>query len=49
MPSNLTVTAAVTNVADRDPPRVKNLDLNYDPFFFNPVGRAFKVAVNKRF
>jgi len=49
MASNLTVTAAVTNVADRDPPRVKTLDLNYDPFFYNPIGRAFKVAVNKRF
>jgi iron complex outermembrane receptor protein len=49
MPSNLTVTAAVTNVADRDPPVIKNIDLNYDPFFYNPVGRAFKVAVNKRF
>jgi iron complex outermembrane receptor protein len=49
MASNLTVTAAVFNVADRDPPRIKNLDLNYDPFFYNPVGRAFKVAVNKRF
>jgi iron complex outermembrane receptor protein len=47
--SDLTVTGAVINAGDRDPPRILNLDLNYDPFFYNPVGRAFKVGINKRF
>ena len=49
MPSNLTITAAVFNVADRDPPPVRTLDFNYDPLFFNPVGRALKLEVQKRF
>jgi iron complex outermembrane recepter protein len=47
--NDLFVGASVFNVADRDPPRAKFLDYNYDPFFANPVGRAFKVSVSKRF
>jgi iron complex outermembrane receptor protein len=46
---DLSLTGAVFNIADRDPPRAKLLDYNYDPFFYNPVGRAFKVALTKQF
>jgi len=49
MPSNLMVTAAVFNLADRDPPSVRLADFSYDPLFYNPIGRAFKVALQKRF
>jgi iron complex outermembrane recepter protein len=49
LPEGLTLTGAVFNVADRDPPRAKLLDYNFDPLFYNPVGRAFKVALTKRF
>jgi iron complex outermembrane receptor protein len=49
MPSNLTFTAAVFNVADRDPPAVRQVDFSYDPQFYNPIGRAFKVEMQKRF
>ena len=49
LPSELTLTGAVFNVADRDPPAVRLTDYNYDPFFGNPVGRAFKVGLSKQF
>ena len=43
-----TVSAAVFNLTDRDPPLVW-LDLSYDPFIGNPLGRYFKVALTKEF
>lgn len=43
------ITAAVFNVADRDPPVVRLTDYNYDPSFGNPIGRVFKVGVSKQF
>jgi iron complex outermembrane recepter protein len=46
---DLNVTAAVFNVADRDPAIVRLADYSYDPAFGNPIGRAFKVGVSKRF
>jgi outer membrane receptor protein involved in Fe transport len=49
MPSNLTLTGAVFNLADRDPPSVRQADFSYDPLFYNPVGRAVKIALQKRF
>jgi iron complex outermembrane recepter protein len=49
MPSNLTFTAAAFNVADRDPPTVRLVDFSYDPQFYNPIGRAFKIELLKRF
>lgn len=49
LPDGLSLTAAVFNVADRDPPSVRLENLNYDPFFGNPVGRAFKVGFAKQF
>lgn len=49
MPSDLTFTAAVFNLTDRDPPAVRQMDFSYDPLFFNPIGRAVKVEFEKRF
>jgi len=43
-----TVTASIDNLFDRDPSFAR-LDLNYDPFTGNALGRTFKVAVKKRF
>lgn len=48
LPSQTTLTAAVINFTDRDPPFAR-LELNYDPFITNPIGRSFKLALNKRF
>lgn len=47
LPAQTTVTAAVINLTDRDPPLVR-LDLSYDPFIGNPLGRYFKVAFSKQ-
>ena len=49
MPSNMSLTAALFNAADRDPPAVRLLDYAYDPLLYNPVGRAFKIGLQKRF
>jgi iron complex outermembrane receptor protein len=48
LPAQTTVTASVINLTDRDPPFAR-LDLSYDPFIANPLGRYFKLLVNKRF
>lgn len=48
MPSDLTLTASVLNVLDQDP-SLARLELTYDPFIGNPLGRTFKVGVKKRF
>jgi outer membrane receptor protein involved in Fe transport len=48
LPSQTTLTAAVINFTDRDPPFAR-LELNYDPFVANPIGRSVKLALNKRF
>ncbi len=49
LPEDFSITAAVFNVADRDPPAVRLTDYNYDPYFGNPVGRAFKLDLTKQF
>lgn len=49
LPSNLTLTGAVFNAADRDPPFIRLSDYNYDPFMANPIGRAFKIGLTKEF
>jgi iron complex outermembrane receptor protein len=49
LPADLTLTGAVFNAADREPSVVKFADFSYDPLFANPVGRAFKLALAKRF
>ena len=48
MPSETTFSASVLNLTDREPPLVW-LDLSYDPFIGNPLGRIFKVALTKEF
>ena len=49
LPSDLTISAAVFNVTDRDPPAVRLTDYNYDPFQANPIGRVFKLGLSKQF
>jgi len=44
----LTVTASVFNLFDRDPSAAR-LEPSYDPFIGNPLGRTFKVGVRKAF
>jgi iron complex outermembrane recepter protein len=48
LPMQTTLTAAVFNLTDREPPATR-LELNYDPIIANPVGRAVKLGLNKRF
>ena len=48
LPSEITLSASVFNLTDRDPPLVL-LDLSYDPFIGNPLGRYFKLAFTKQF
>lgn len=48
LPFDATLTAVVGNVFDEDPPFAR-LDLSYDPFTANPLGRTFKLGVTKRF
>lgn len=43
-----TVTASVINLTDRDPPFAR-LELSYDPFIANPLGRYYKMQVAKKF
>ncbi len=48
MPRSMTLSASVLNLTDRDPPFAR-LDLNYDTFLGNPLGRQFKLTLAKRF
>jgi iron complex outermembrane receptor protein len=48
LPWDTTVTLSVDNLFDEDPSFAR-LDLNYDPFTGNPLGRVFKASVKKRF
>jgi len=48
LPWDTTVTLSVDNIFDEDPSFAR-LDLNYDPFTGNPLGRTFKASVKKRF
>lgn len=48
LPAETTVTASVYNFTDRDPPFAR-LELSYDPFIANPLGRYYRVLVNKKF
>ncbi|HEX7945462.1 MAG TPA: TonB-dependent receptor [Phenylobacterium sp.] len=48
MPNDLTLTASVLNVFDKDPSHAR-LELSYDPFIGNPLGRTIKVGVKKKF
>lgn len=48
LPAETTITASVYNFTDRDPPLAR-LELSYDPFIANPLGRYYRVLLNKRF
>jgi iron complex outermembrane recepter protein len=48
LPSRLTATATVTNVFDKGP-SLARLDLSYDPFVGNPIGRVIKIGLSKTF
>ena len=47
-PWDTTVTAAMTNVFDRDPGFARTV-LNYDSLTGDPLGRTFKIGVRKSF
>ncbi|MCX8498670.1 MAG: TonB-dependent receptor, partial [Caulobacteraceae bacterium] len=48
LPWETTLTATVANIFDKDPSFAR-LELGYDPFTGNPLGRTFKVGVTKKF
>lgn len=45
---DLTLTASVFNVFDRDPSKAR-LEASYDPFIGSPLGRTYKVGIRKAF
>ena len=47
-PLAATLSVTVQNITDEDPPFAR-LDLNYDPFTGNPLGRVIKVGFKKTF
>nr|WP_243446067.1 TonB-dependent receptor [Polymorphobacter fuscus] len=47
-PWDMTLQASVVNILDRDPPSAR-LEISYDPFIGNPLGRVFQFGVRKRF
>jgi iron complex outermembrane receptor protein len=48
LPSEFQVNVSVINLTDEDPSFAR-LDLNYEPFIANPLGRYVKVGVGKKF
>ncbi len=48
MDNDLTLTASVLNALDESPSRAR-LELSYDPFVGNPLGRTFKIGARKKF
>lgn len=48
LPYGVTMTASVFNIFDRDPSFAR-LDLNYDPFTGDPIGRSYKIGFQKKF
>lgn len=48
LPWDTTVTVSVDNLFDEDPSFAR-LDLSYDPFTGNALGRTYKVGIRKRF
>jgi iron complex outermembrane recepter protein len=45
---NSRLNISVNNINDKDPPFAR-LDVNYDPFTHNPLGRTVKLTVSHRF
>jgi iron complex outermembrane receptor protein len=48
LPANISLSASVINLTDEDPSFAR-LDLNYDPFVGNPLGRYFKLGAGVKF
>ena len=48
LPWNMTLSAAVENFTDEAPPLAR-LDLSYDPFTANALGRIYKIGLRMRF
>ena len=48
LPYDTTVTAAINNIFDRDPPFART-EISYDALTGDPLGRTIKVGVQKRF
>ena len=48
LPWETTLTASVANIFNEDPSFAR-LDLSYDPFTGNPLGRVFKLGMTKKF
>lgn len=48
LPWDITATVAVTNLFDKDPSYAR-LDLGYDPFTGDPLGRTYKLGLRKKF
>ncbi len=48
LPWDTTMTLAVTNIFDKAPSYAR-LDLGYDPFTGDPLGRTYKVGLRKKF
>lgn len=48
LPWDTTFTLSIDNLFDQDPSFAR-LDLNYDPFTGNPLGRTWKVSFKKKF
>jgi iron complex outermembrane receptor protein len=48
LPWQMRLIASVENLTDEDPPFVR-LELAYDPFTANALGRVFKLGLTKRF
>jgi iron complex outermembrane receptor protein len=48
LPWDTTLTVAITNLFDKDPSYAR-LDLGYDPFTGDPLGRTYKLGIRKKF
>ena len=48
LPWDVTAVGTITNLTDEDPPCAR-LDLNYDPFTHNGLGRTIKFSLTKKF
>jgi iron complex outermembrane receptor protein len=48
LPSEITISASVTNLTDKDPPFAR-LELGYDPSVVSPIGRAVEIGIRKKF
>ena len=48
LPRDTTATVAITNLFDQDPSYAR-LDLGYDPFTGDPLGRTYKLSLRKKF